>query len=72
MNILAEMSQTVIDGNREKAVQMANKAIEDGIDPLEAMDAYMEGISFVGKKFASGEYFLPEKTGAAAVINWEK
>ncbi|MCK4784097.1 MAG: corrinoid protein [Desulfobacteraceae bacterium] len=60
MNILTEMSQTVIDGNREKAVQMANKAIESGIDPLEAMDAYMKGISFVGKKFASGEYFLPE------------
>lgn len=60
MNILDEMSQTVIDGNREKAVQMANKAIESGIDPLEAMDAYMKGISFVGKKFASGEYFLPE------------
>lgn len=60
MNILDEMSQTVIDGNGEKAVQMANKAIESGIDPLEAMDAYMKGIGFVGEKFASGEYFLPE------------
>jgi corrinoid protein of di/trimethylamine methyltransferase len=55
------MAQSVIDGEPEQAEELARRAIEEGISPLDALDkGFVPGIATVGKLFSSGEYFLPD------------
>jgi len=60
MSIFDEITQSIVDGNKAEATNLANKAIETGIEPLEATDALTTGINIVGDKFAKGELYLPE------------
>lgn len=56
--------------NRDKtAVDLAQKAIAEGADPLELMnEAFIPGINEVGEAFGRGRLFLPELIGAAEVM----
>ena len=55
------MAQSIIDGDSEAAGALARKAIEAGIEPLEAINqGFMPGVDFVGSGFSCGEMFLPE------------
>ena len=56
-----EMAKSVIDGDDEEADVLARKALEQGIEPLEAINkGYTAGMDVVGELFATGEYFLPD------------
>lgn len=55
------MAQSVIDGDAEVAEQLANQAIEQGVDPLEAINqGFIPGVNVIGEQFSCGEAFLPE------------
>lgn len=55
------MAQSIIDGDSEAAEQLASQAIEQGIDPLEAINqGFVMGVNHVGSEFACGNAFLPE------------
>ena len=59
--LFAQMAQAIIDGDPEGAEALARKALELGVDPLEAINrGFTPGINRVGELFASGEYFLPD------------
>jgi corrinoid protein of di/trimethylamine methyltransferase len=59
--LLKQLAQSVIDGEPEDAVALAQKALELGFDPLECItDGLTVGIQKVGELFSTGEYFLPE------------
>jgi dimethylamine corrinoid protein len=59
--IFKQMAQTIIDGEEELAAELAHKALDAGIDPLQAItDGYMPGVNEVGDSFACGQAFLPE------------
>ena len=59
--ILTNLREAIILGNSTDAVQLARKAVAEGIDPLVAFDEGLRsGITVVGDGFASGEYFLPD------------
>jgi dimethylamine corrinoid protein len=56
-----QMAQSIIDGEEEVAAELAQKALDGGIDPLQAItDGYMLGVNEVGDSFACGQAFLPE------------
>ena len=56
-----EMAQSILDGEEDVAAELAQKALDDGIDPLAAItDGYMPGVNEVGDSFACGQAFLPE------------
>ena len=56
-----EMAQSVIDGDDEEAEALARKSLEQGVEPLEAINkGYTAGMDVVGELFATGEYFLPD------------
>jgi corrinoid protein of di/trimethylamine methyltransferase len=56
-----QMAQAVIDGDDEEAATLAEEALAQGVDPLEAINqGYTAGMDTVGELFASGEYFLPD------------
>jgi len=55
------MSQSIIDGDAELAVSLAQEAVAAGIDPLAAIsEGYVAGVNQVGASFAAGDAFLPE------------
>jgi len=55
------MAQSIIDGESEKAAELANQAIALGVDPLEAINnGFVAGVNYVGDQFSCGMMFLPE------------
>ena len=59
--LFGKMAQAVIDGEKEDAEVLAQEALAQGIDPLEAINkGYTAGMDVVGELFSSGEYFLPD------------
>lgn len=55
------MAQSIIDGDADVAVELAQKALAAGIDPLEAITrGFVHGVNHVGEQFACGQAFLPE------------
>ena len=59
--LFKQMAQAVIDGDPDQAQALAQKALDTGIDPLEAINrGYTPGMDVVGELYSSGEYFLPD------------
>ncbi len=61
MNLLEDLSNSVIDGDSEKAISLANEVIKQGLDINEAIfKGLNEGMRIVGELYEKKEYFLPE------------
>jgi len=61
MAVLEELQQAIISGSRDKAKELTQKALDEGI---EARKIVVEGIAVamevVGEKFRANEFFVPE------------
>jgi corrinoid protein of di/trimethylamine methyltransferase len=58
---LAKIIAAIIDGDADAAEESAQTALAAGLDPLQILnEGLMRGADDVGKRFESGEYFLPE------------
>jgi trimethylamine corrinoid protein len=44
----------------QEAIEYVEKALEKGDDPNKILDETKDGMAIVGKKFAAGEYFIPD------------
>jgi corrinoid protein of di/trimethylamine methyltransferase len=63
------MANSVIDGEVEDAAQLAQRALEIGIDPLDAINnGFVKGMDNVGEAFGCGEMFLPDLVLAAEAM----
>ena len=70
MDSLKHMAEAVIAGDAERCVTLAKQAIQDNLDPVEAIQqGFSKGMDTVGRKFESGEMFLPEMMQAAEAMN---
>ncbi len=59
--LFKQMAQSILDGDEEVSADLAQQALDAGIDPLVAItDGYMPGVNEVGDSFACGQAFLPE------------
>jgi corrinoid protein of di/trimethylamine methyltransferase len=59
--LFQKMSQSILDGDSDAAVALAQQAIQTGIDPLDAISkGFVVGVNQVGENFACGDAFLPE------------
>ena len=64
--ILDEMKNAVVNFDVERAVESAKRALEMGIDPVEAIDKGLtKGLRIIGEKFEKGELFLMHIVAAA-------
>jgi corrinoid protein of di/trimethylamine methyltransferase len=64
--IFAQLSQTMIDGDPDAAVELTQQALAAGIEPMAIIrEGLMPGMQVVGEKFQCGEYFLPDLIIAA-------
>src|SRR5512147_2570827 len=56
-----EMAQSIIDGDSDKSVELAQKSIELQLHPLDAITkGFVVGVNYIGDQFGKGEAFLPE------------
>ena len=59
--LFQEMTQSIIDGDSDVSAELARRAVDQGINPLEAIsEGFVRGVNKVGEDFAKGDAFLPE------------
>jgi len=52
-DIFKAMAQSIIDGESEEAAELAQKSIEQDIDPLDAINkGFILGVNHVGDEFS--------------------
>lgn len=67
--LFEEMAASIIDGEKEDAAQLAQKAIDEGIEPVEAINqGFVKGLDYVGEEFGCGQMFLPDLVMAAEAM----
>jgi trimethylamine corrinoid protein len=65
-DVIDEAQKMVIAQNKEKVIEITNKVIADGHNPMELLDeAFIPAITEVGELFGCGQMFFPELMGAA-------
>ncbi len=63
------MRQSIIDGVPDAATELAQRALVNGIDPLEAVNqGFAPGITFAGDQFGCGQMFLPDLLASAEAM----
>ncbi len=68
-DLFKSMAQAVIDGEPEAAEALAQQALAEKVDPLEAINqGYTAGMNYLGKQFAAGEAYLPDLLGGAEAM----
>src|SRR5688500_7756540 len=56
-----QMAQSIIEGESELAVELAQKSIELQMHPLDTITkGFVVGVNYIGDQFGKGEAFLPE------------
>lgn len=59
--LFQDMAQSIIDGEKELAAELAQQSIDFDIDPLDAINkGFVLGVNHVGEEFSCGNAFLPE------------
>jgi methanogenic corrinoid protein MtbC1 len=66
--ILKTLKKAVLEYDAAAAERLAKRAMEEGIDPLDALAAMTEAIKEVGEGFGRGDLWLPDLTGAATAM----
>jgi len=57
---LTQLNHAVVEGDPEKIVDWTQKALAAGLEPMAIIEqGLVPGMTVVGEKFESGEYFLP-------------
>jgi methanogenic corrinoid protein MtbC1 len=61
VNLLADLKE-------EEVLALVKKRLDAGEDPYKILDETSKGMAIVGKRFADGEYFLPELVYSGEVL----
>ena len=66
---LTEVKQAIFDYNLEGVTGIVQRAVEEGVNPLEITDALIESVREIGKGYENGTMFLPDMICAADTMN---
>jgi corrinoid protein of di/trimethylamine methyltransferase len=67
--LLEELREAVILGERDRAQDLAPQVLEAGVEPLVAIEeALNPAMQLVGSRYESGEYFIPDLVMAAEAM----
>jgi corrinoid protein of di/trimethylamine methyltransferase len=59
--IFDSLRDAVIDYDDEEVVKLSKQAVEQGVDPIDAIEkGLMKGMSHISDKYTEGELYLPE------------
>ena len=60
-DLFKQMAQSVIDGDDDEAASLAQQVLDEGANPLQAINnGFSAGMAVVGDLYSTGEYFLPD------------
>jgi trimethylamine corrinoid protein len=63
------MTQSILDGDADLATELALRCLEEGIDPLGAInEGFLPGVTEVGDAFGAGQAFIPELVMAGGAM----
>lgn len=67
--LFTAMQQAVLDGDENAATELAEKALAQAVEPLDAIEqGFVMGIRRAGDLWEEGEFFLPELVTAAQAM----
>jgi len=67
--IYNKISESIVNLDEEKAIELANQALNENLDLLEVIEkGYADGIRRVGELWEDGDYFLPELMMGAKIM----
>jgi trimethylamine corrinoid protein len=67
--IYAAAIEAILQGDVEKAAEVAGRGLDQGVDPLELMsNGFIPGINRVGDLFGAGKLFIPGLVKSAAAM----
>jgi len=70
MNHLEQIVKATVEGDEERCVALAQQVLDQGLDPLEAIEeGYSKAMVTVGDLFSRMEYFLPDLMRSAQAVN---
>jgi trimethylamine corrinoid protein len=65
MSTFDDLSRAVTEYDVKAAADLAQQAVDEGLDPLEGLDAISAAMKVVGEGFSNGDLWLPDLVGAA-------
>jgi corrinoid protein of di/trimethylamine methyltransferase len=65
MQTLENLKKSVLEYDTQAAAHYAQQIVQEGIDPLTALDAISAAMQIVGDGYSCGEMWLPDLVGAA-------
>jgi methanogenic corrinoid protein MtbC1 len=66
--MLQDLIDAVVEMKEQEALEIAKELIASGEDPLEILNSCSEAMETVGKRFETGEYFLPQLILAGEIL----
>jgi methanogenic corrinoid protein MtbC1 len=63
-----ELIEAITEMNEEGAIAITQKLLEGGASPLEVLEACREAMGIIGKRFETGESFIPELILAGEIL----
>jgi len=63
-----ELTTLLSDLKEPEALAFVEKALADGVDPMELMGEAKEGMNIVGQRFAKEEYFIPDLVFSGEIL----
>ena len=64
-----ELIEAFVDMEEAGALEIANAMLDNGVDPLEVLDACRMALVAIGERFGRGEAFVPELIMAGEMMN---
>jgi 5-methyltetrahydrofolate--homocysteine methyltransferase len=64
----SELVDVIAELNEEKALEIVNKALDEGENPLSILSACQEAMAVVGERFEKQEYYLAELMMAGELL----
>jgi methanogenic corrinoid protein MtbC1 len=58
--MMEKLVEAIANIREEEAMRLAGELLESDEDPLKILEGCREAVEIVGKRYAKGEYFLPE------------
>ena len=68
MSSRGSLVETIINLDEPAALKKAGEQLDAGVDPVDILEKCREGMSIVGERFETGEFFLSEMIMAAEIF----
>jgi methanogenic corrinoid protein MtbC1 len=66
--MIQELIDAITDMREEDAIKIVNKLLASDIKPMDVLDACRQAMNIVGKRFETGECFIPELIMAGEIL----